>query len=1171
MITARSRGGRPAAAIYFLLLTAWALLLTGCGGVSDSGPQLTSLSIGPPDAVLAKGTTTQLVATGIYSDGTRRELASRVSWSSANPSVASVSGASASTALLTAVGVGATTITATLGNISGTTGLTVTAATLVSLQLTPGSVNGPAGSSVQLTVTGTYTDESTQNLTAAAAWTTSSPLVATVGSGATAGLLTLRAVGAVAVTATLNGVSATSSAVVTPATLSSIDVTPTAPHVAAGLTQPFVATGVYSDGSTHDLTASVTWSSSAPACASISNATGSTGLASTASAGSSTIMASYEGRSGSTSLSVTAATLVSIGVTPPPNTPAGLTFQFTATGVFTDQSTHDVTAMAVWSSSTPAVATVSNATGFNGRSTAVTPGSTTITATVGAISGTAPLTVTAATVVSLAITPAAISIPNGSTERFAAMGTYTDGTVQPLTTAVTWSSASPNVATQSNAAGSNGVATSVGQGSTTITAALGSLSASATLTVSAAALASIGVTPIGASIARGTAQQFTATGIYTDNSLQDLTTSVSWNSSVGAVAAISNAAGSNGLATATTSGTTTIAASFGGISGSTGFTVKATSLVAIAVTPAGPSIGLGTTQPLSATGTFSDQSTQDLTSEVTWAAVDSTVAVVRNEPGFNGLTLAEGVGSTNISATLDGTSGYTSLTVTPAALTSITATPANSNLPTGTQQQFAATGHYSDGTTQDLTASVTWTSQDSTITSISNAAGSVGLATGLNPGSTTISATLGGIADTTGLTVVDVTLVAIAVTPLESTTPQGFSQRFVATGTYSDGSNRDLSSAVTWLSNTPAVASISNAAGSNGLATTSAVGSTGISATLGTIGSLAVPLTVIGAQEYAYVANNGYGTVSQYRIAAGGVLMPLNPATVPAGTYPASIGLDPAYRYAYVANNDGTVSQYAIGTDGSLVPMTTASVPAGSFPQALVVDPTGRFVYVVNNGDGTLSQFAIGAGGSLTPLNPATVAVGGFPEALAVDPSGRYLYVANGDGTVAELTIGSDGTLTAMSPASVMAGDQPQAVAVDPSGRFVYVANGGDNTVSQFSLRQGGLLSALNPAVVVTGNDPTSVAVDPSGRSVYVAASSDGTLWQYGIGPDGSLGVINAGIAQAGGTAQFVSVDLRGLYIYAADDNDVIGQFVLGAGGTLPTGSPSTTPTGGPVAIVTGY
>ena len=274
-------------------------------------------------------------------------------------------------------------------------------------------------------------------------------------------------------------------------------------------------------------------------------------------------------------LTVTAAALVSIGVTPAaPSVAKGLTKQFTATGVYTDASTQDLTLSATWSSSDLTTATISNAAGSNGLASSAGVGTTTITATSGAISGSTTLTVTAAALVSIAVTPATPSIAKGLTQQFTATGTYTDASTQDLTLSTTWSSSDLTTATISNAAGSNGLASSAGVGTTTITAATGAISGSTTLTVTAATLVSIAVTPASPSVALSATKQFTATGTYTDASTQDITNAATWASSDPTKATISNAAGSNGLATATASaGTTTISATLGAVSANTVLTV----------------------------------------------------------------------------------------------------------------------------------------------------------------------------------------------------------------------------------------------------------------------------------------------------------------------------------------------------------------------------------------------------------------------------------------------------------------------------------------------------------------------------------------------------------------------------------------------------------------------
>ena len=99
---------------------------------------------------------------------------------------------------------------------------------------------------------------------------------------------------------------------------------------------------------------------------------------------------------------------------------------------------------------------------------------------------------------------------------------------------------------------------------------------------------------------------------------------MTWASATPSVATI-NAAG---LATGVAAGTSTISATLGGVTGSTVLTVSPAALLSIAVTPANPSVAKGLTQQFTATGTFSDNSTQDLTSQVTWASATTAVATI---------------------------------------------------------------------------------------------------------------------------------------------------------------------------------------------------------------------------------------------------------------------------------------------------------------------------------------------------------------------------------------------------------------------------------------------------------------------------------------------------------------------------------------------------------------
>ena len=108
--------------------------------------------------------------------------------------------------------------------------------------------------------------------------------------------------------------------------------------------------------------------------------------------------------------------------------------------------------------------------------------------------------------------------------------------------------------------------------------------------------------------------QFTATGVFTDSSTQDLTSQVAATSSSASVALVN----SSGLANALSLGTSTITASYQGISGSAMLTVANVTLVSINITPANPIVPPNSRLQMTATGVFSDGSQAPL-ANVNWS------------------------------------------------------------------------------------------------------------------------------------------------------------------------------------------------------------------------------------------------------------------------------------------------------------------------------------------------------------------------------------------------------------------------------------------------------------------------------------------------------------------------------------------------------------------------
>ncbi len=590
-----------------------------------------------------------------------------------------------------------------------------------------------------------------------------------------------------------------------PAVLNGLSVTPNTMSVAAAAALSLHATGSYSDGSTKDLTSLATWSSSDLKVATVSAAGVVTGVAT----GVVTVAAQSGTFSGSATVTVSGSNtnLTSIAISPAnPSIAINTTQQLTATGNYGDGSSRDLTALVSWSSSTVANATVSAA----GLVTGVAAGSATITATLGSVSNSTSVTISAPTIASISISPNDLTLPIGISQQFIASAVYSDGSVQDLVSGVTWTSSSTTVGTIDN----TGLAAILAAGSTTITATVGAFSDSTTITVVPAHLTSITIAPATISIAAGTEQQFTATGNFDDGSTQVLT-SLQWSSSASSVLTVD----ANGLGLAVGPGTSTVTATSGIIAATASVTVSNATLVSLDIAPSNSFMPAGAAKQFTAVGHFSDNSTQDMTQSVVWSSSSPSIASITNAGAVTSFL----TGSTTITAASGAISRATILTVSTAKLVSITISPANTRVEAHTSLLFTATGVYSDGSTSPL-ANVSWHSTKPQFANMR----SNGTLHAKKSGTLTLSASSSGVTGTTTVVVGTGTLVSIAITPVNSSVSVGATQQFTATGTFSDGTAQDITLYSHWSSTVPTVATIANAPIRAGLATTFASGTTTI-------------------------------------------------------------------------------------------------------------------------------------------------------------------------------------------------------------------------------------------------------------------------------------------------------------------------------------------------------
>ena len=780
---------------------------------------VTNIQITAPASKLARGLKLQLTAMASFSDGSSKDISSQASWISNQPTLLSVD----AKGQITGKASGTAIVTANLQEATGQITISVTNATISQIQITPTSLTLAKGLTNKLTAIATLSDQSTQDVSSQVAWLSSNTSIATI---STQGLVKAMATGSTTLSASLLGVTKSLSLTVTNATLNQGGLTIANPPLtlAAGLTAQLAATGSYSDGTTVDVTASVSWVSSDPAVATVSL----TGLVTAVGAGTATITGTLDGQTVTLMVTVTSATLNPNGLsitTPPLTLAAGLTAQLAANGSYDDGSNLDVTASVSWTSSAPAVATVSP----SGLVTAVAPGSATITGSLNGETATLAVTVTNATLNTngLVITTPPLTLAAGLTSQLAATGSYSDGSSQNVTASVNWSSSNTAAATVSP----SGLVTAVAPGSAIITGTLDGETATITVTVTSAVLVNNGLDLTTGALLNtlpvGTTTQLTVTATLTDGTSSNVTASSTPTSDNTGVATVSP----SGLITAVATGTAGITASYGGQSKTLTITVTPTLLAGIQITPPVISLVETLTQPLVAIGLFDNGTTSDITDLVTWTVTPVNAAVV----GADGLltALLPTAGGT-VQATLTGiNSNLAQLDISSPTLLNLEILDVPVNLVAGLLSQLKVNAVYDNGLVVDVTNQANWSSSNPLLATVVN-----GLVTSLLPGSVTLTAEVGGISNTVTLNVGNPTLDNLTVQGDLSDLPFGIQRQLKAFAKYSNSATPiEVTGQAQWSSSNPSVIAVGNLSNKGRIEAKASSGTATISASLNGVNS----------------------------------------------------------------------------------------------------------------------------------------------------------------------------------------------------------------------------------------------------------------------------------------------------------------------------------------------
>lgn len=492
---------------------------------------------------------------------------------------------------------------------------------------------------------------------------------------------------------------------------------------------------------------------------------------------------------------------------------------------FSDGTSEDVTEQAAWS--LEGEAGVARLEGT--RVIAQRAGEMQLVAELGERKATAPVVVIDRELLELRIAPRDVEIRPGGRVQLTAWGLYEGALVEEELTAVaTWSVDNEGVAVVSNEATREGEVVGVVAGEVEVTARIGDVATTANVKVSASAdLVEVVVTPPVSDLLLGASETFTAYGFYTDGTASDVTALTNWSVEPEGVVDLN----ADGVATALAAGEATLVGNFQGLEGRATIRVSDASILDITLFPREGLTGVGGQTQYTADARLSDGTRRDISRYATWTTTDASIASVEQ----GGMVRARSPGVAIITAELQGVTGQARHEVTTSPVTGLDIEPIAPVLAPGVRLPLQAVARYADGTSSAVTLEADWENSNPQAATLDER----GVLFGRAPGTTVVRAAFEGFEAVASVTVIDAELTRIEVDPPDIELGPNQSMHLEATGTYTDGTQLDLTESVSWSSNAPAVA-VSNSTGERGKIWTLSLGGATITATLGMVSGQAV-------------------------------------------------------------------------------------------------------------------------------------------------------------------------------------------------------------------------------------------------------------------------------------------------------------------------------------------
>jgi hypothetical protein len=314
----------------------------------------------------------------------------------------------------------------------------------------------------------------------------------------------------------------------------------------------------------------------------------------------------------------------------------------------------------------------------------------------------------------------------GIDQQLAAVAIYENGRRENVSGLVTWTIGDGAIA-QVDA---SGLVTTASQGSTRVDVSLGGLSASANLVVSDATLLSIDLVPSVLRLPLGAMLGARAWGLYSDGSKIDLTSRSAWSTTTDALTLLAP-----GQSRAAATGPVRLCARFQAMQADVDLEVTNAEPVALHVATSRSLAALpkGAISILTVSAEFTDGTVLDITHDVAWRSSDLGVAEVVSSR-VRGVAL----GNARVGASYLGMSTVVEIAVSSAEVVGLALYPPVATAPAGGYAELTARATYSDGSIEDVTDQVTWSSLDPETVEFYEDDVDIGHAYGMRPGQETV-------------------------------------------------------------------------------------------------------------------------------------------------------------------------------------------------------------------------------------------------------------------------------------------------------------------------------------------------------------------------------------------------------------------------------------------------